>query len=276
MRNASPLRYPGGKWRLTPFFQHLITLNFKRPPTYLEPYAGGSSLALSLLFSGLVQEIFLNDLDEAIYAFWHSVLNRTDALTALVKKTDVTPREWKKQKGIYSSGSASGRLRLGFATFFLNRTNHSGILNGGMIGGKNQSGDWKLNARFNRLELISRINRIAAYREHIHLSNLDAEDFMCSQSRRSNKLVYLDPPYYRPAHLYLNTYGPADHIRVRNQVLGLKCRWVVSYDDVPEVRKLYGHQPSRRIELLHTARAARLGKEVIFFSSQLRIPTLLS
>jgi len=274
MRNASPLRYPGGKWRLGHFFQQLLALNFDQAPTYLEAYAGGASLALSLLFSGDVSEIFLNDLDPAIYAFWHAVLNRTQALIALVKKTAVTPREWRRQKEIYVTGPAAGPLRLGFATFFLNRTNHSGILNGGMIGGKEQSGDWKLDARFNRSELISRIKRIGAYREHIHLSNIDAADFIRSHKGSSNKLLYLDPPYYRPGHLYLNTYGPDDHVQVRNQVLGLDCKWVVSYDDVPEIRRLYKHQPSRRVELLHTARAARRGKEVIFFSSELRIPIL--
>lgn len=274
MRNASPLRYPGGKWRLSEFFQQLLAVNFAQAPKYFEAYAGGASLALSLLFSGNVSEIFLNDLDPAIYAFWHSVLNRTKPLIGLVKETDVTPREWRKQKEIYAIGPAAGQLRLGFATFFLNRTNHSGILNGGMIGGKDQSGEWKLDARFNRPELISRIKRIAAHRERIHLSNLDAADFIRSHKGTANKLLYLDPPYYRPAHLYLNTYQPDDHVQVRNHVLGLRCKWVVSYDDVPEVRQLYKHQPSRRVELLHTARAARQGKEVIFFSSELRVPVL--
>jgi DNA adenine methylase len=272
MRDASPLRYPGGKWRLAQFFQHLLSLNFAKPPTYLEAYAGGASLALSLLFSGNVSEIFLNDLDPAIYAFWHSVLNRTRPLVGLVEETPVTTDEWKRQKEIYANGLAAGRLRLGFATFFLNRTNHSGILNGGMIGGKRQAGEWKLDARFNRSELISRIKRIASLRERIHLSNLDAADFVKVHNGIKNKLLYLDPPYYRPAHLYLNAYQPDDHTQVRNLVVGLRCRWVVSYDDVPQVRKLYKHQISRRVELLHTARAARQGKEVIFFSSGLKIP----
>jgi DNA adenine methylase len=274
MRNASPLRYPGGKWRLAQFFGHLVRLNFAHPPTYIEPYAGGASLALSLLYSGAVSEIFLNDLDPAIYAFWHSALNRSRALTRLIAKTDVTPSEWRRQKRIYACGLAAGRLRLAFATFFLNRTNHSGILNGGMIGGKDQSGKWKLDARFNRLELISRIERIAAYRERIHLSNVDAADFIRRHGGIRDKLLYLDPPYYRPSHLYLNAYRPDDHIQLRNSVVKLRCRWVVSYDDVPETRKLYEYQTSRRVELLHTARAARVGEEVIFFSPRLRIPLL--
>ena len=255
MRNASPLRYPGGKWRFAPFFERLIALNFEQPPVYIEPYAGGASLALSLLLSGKVSEVFLNDLDPAIHAFWHSILKQTDNFIELLNKTPVTPPEWRRQKKIYADGLAAGRLKLGFATFFLNRTNHSGILNGGMIGGKDQSGDWKVDARFNRSELLSRIKRIAICRDRIHLSNRDAGDFVGDHRRSKGKLMYLDPPYYCAGQrLYLNAYRPGDHAQVRDKVLKFRCNWVVSYDDVPEIRKLYTTQRSRRITLLHTAR----------------------
>jgi len=275
MRNASPLRYPGGKWRLASFFQQLINLNFRKPPTYIEPYAGGASLALSLLYTDKVREIYLNDLDPAIYAFWHSVLKRTNCLVRLIERTNVTPAEWRRQKKIYAAGLAAERLSLGFATFFLNRTNHSGILNAGMIGGNDQSGDWKLDARYNREELITRILAIASQRRRIHFSNTDATDFVRSNKRLKNTLTYFDPPYYRPAHLYLNTYAPDDHAKMRDFVLKLPSRWVVSYDDVPQTRKLYKHLTYRRVQLLHTARAARQGKEVVFFSPDLRVPTLM-
>jgi DNA adenine methylase len=272
MRNASPLRYPGGKWRLSEFFEQLIRRNFPRTPSYSEAYAGGASLALSLLFSGAVTRIWLNDLDPAIYAFWHSVVNRTQELTKLIETTKVTPEEWRRQKRVYTLGPMAGKLHLGFATFFLNRTNHSGILNGGMIGGKQQRGEWKLDARFNRSELVSRIKRISGYRGQIHLSNYDAAEFVQSRAREKNELLYLDPPYYRPAHLYLNTYAPGDHASLRDRVLQLPCKWVISYDYVKEIRKLYQGQASRRLELHHTARSARKGKEVIIFSSKLIIP----
>lgn len=240
---------------------------------YLEPYAGGASLALNLLFSGTVAKILLNDLDPAIYAFWHSALNHTGALIRMVEKTQVTPAEWRRQKRIYAAGLAAGELALGFATFFLNRTNHSGILNGGMIGGRDQSGDWKLDARFNRTELISRIQRVAAFHDRIHLSNLDATALIRNQKRRKKPLIYLDPPYYCSGQrLYMNAYQPGDHVRIRDYVLGLQCNWVVSYDDVPQIRGLYKNQRSVRLELLHTARASRIGREVMFFSPGLRIP----
>ncbi len=274
MRDASPLRYPGGKWRLANYFEEIIKLNFARPPVYAEPYAGGASLALSLLFSNVVSDVYLNDLDAAIHAFWFSVLRHNQDFCRLVDRTPITPTEWRKQKKIHTGGLASGRLALGFATFFLNRTNHSGILNGGMIGGKRQRGEWKLDARFNRSELVRRIRKISDFRNRIHLHCQDAADFLREQRFRKYTFVYLDPPYYQSGRqLYLNAYKPDDHALVRDCALSLRCPWVVSYDDVPEIRQLYRSQKSRCVRLLHTARSARLGREVMFFSGTLRIPS---
>jgi DNA adenine methylase len=275
MRDASPLRYPGGKWRFTPFFERLIADNFREPPTYVEPYAGGASLALSLLFANSVDEIYLNDLDPAIYAFWYCVLNRHEKLCELSAKTAVTPEEWKRQKSVYCRGESAGVLALGFATFFLNRTNHSGILNGGMIGGKAQRGEWKIDARFNRAELVRRLERIASFKKRIHLSCLDALEFLRGHNRGNKKLIYLDPPYFGAGRdLYLNAYRPGDHAKVRDRISVLKCRWLVSYDDVPAIRGLYRGYRSRRVQLLHTARRARHGEEVIYFSPSLSVPAV--
>jgi DNA adenine methylase len=275
MRDASPLRYPGGKWRFSRYFERLINLNYRRPPTYIEPYAGGSSLALSLLFSDVVDDVCLNDLDPAIHAFWHCVLRHTERLCELIDQTPITPTEWRKQRRVYQAARASEFVALGFATFFLNRTNHSGILNGGMIGGKKQLGEWRLNARFNRPELIRRIQRIATFRSRIHLYCQDAIMFLKNRKLTKNTLVYLDPPYYDAGKaLYLNAYEAEDHARVRDRALNLKCPWVVSYDDVREIRKLYKSQRSRSVRLLHTARSARVGREVMFFSPKLQVPML--
>src|SRR5260370_10888460 len=196
MRNASPLRYPGGKWRFAPFLERLITANFKTRPAYIEPYAGGASLALRLLLADKVSELHLNDLDPAVYAFWYSVVNDDERFSKLVRTTPVTPEEWKCQRQVYYQGSHCGVLALGFATFFLNRTNHSGILNGGMIGGKAQQGEWRIDARFNRTELIRRVKRIASFKHRIHISCVDAMEFLRNRSLGRNKLVYLDPPYF--------------------------------------------------------------------------------
>ena len=274
MRDASPLRYPGGKWRLASGFERIIALNYSTPPIYAEPYAGGASLALTLLFRGAVREVYLNDLDPAIHAFWFSVLQHEDEFCDMIMHVPITPAEWRRQRKIYSAGLSAGRLVLGFATFFLNRTNHSGILNGGMIGGKRQRGEWKIDARFNRPELVRRVKRISAFRRRIHLHCQDAADFLRGQRFRKDSLVYLDPPYYHAGRdLYLNAYEPDDHALVRDCVWKLRCPWVVSYDDVPEIRKLYRARMVRRVRLLHTARSAHVGQEVMFFSSKLAVPS---
>lgn len=273
MRDASPLRYPGGKWRIAPFFERLIQLNELSGCSYSEPYAGGSSLALSLLLGGYVSEIHLNDLDPAIHAFWSAVLNKNKDLCDLVKSTPVTTDEWHHQKEIFRRGRSAGTLALGFATFFLNRTNHSGILNAGIIGGRKQIGQWKIDARYNKQSLLRRIRTVGSRKSHIHLSCLDAVEFLTSVKPHAKSIFYLDPPYYRSgARLYLNAYRPHDHVDVRKALKHLKAPWVVSYDDVPETRDLYRSVRSRRLQLLHTARSLRVGKEVLFFSSELRIP----
>ncbi len=190
MRDASPLRYSGGKWRLFGLFKRTIAINFQTPPKYVEPYAGGASLALSLLFKNIVREVWINDLDPAIHAFWHSVLKHPEEFSKHIKTAPLTPAEWKKQKKIYASGLASGRFALGFATFYLNRTNHSGILNGGMIGGKNQAGPWTLSARFNRDELARRVLQVGEWKSKIHLSRKDAAVFLSSVALEQNLCIF--------------------------------------------------------------------------------------
>ena len=274
MKTASPLRYPGGKWRIARFFERLLHANYDQPPTYLEPFAGGASLALTLLLRGFVSRIFLNDLDPAVHAFWRTITNEPARLIRLIERTTISPKEWRRQREIYNTGANAGHLALGFAFFFLNRTSHSGILNGGMIGGKKQRGIWKIDARFNRVELIERIRRIIAVKHLIHVSGIDGLEFINQhRGRRTRSLVYLDPPYFTAGRdLYLNAYRPEDHSRVREAVASLQAPWVVSYDDVPTIKALYPDVRCRHLNLIHTARDTRVGEEVMFFSDRLRIP----
>ena len=273
MKDASPLRYPGGKWRLASLFEHLIQMSHMTRPDYVEPYAGGASLALSLLYREQVSEIYLNDLDPAIHAFWRCVLARNEDFVHRLSEIPVTPDEWSKQKKVYAQASSADEFALGFATFFLNRTNYSGILNGGMIGGRSQQGPWKMDARFNRSELQRRIERIGDYRDRIHLSCADAVEFLQSSTFAPETLIYLDPPYFRAGRrLYLNFYEPADHVAVSKYVQALRYPWIVSYDDVQEIRELYKNVRSLRIRLSHTARSAREGEELLFFAPQLQFP----
>ncbi|MEQ4450938.1 DNA adenine methylase [Kosakonia sacchari] len=275
MRFNTPLRYPGGKGKLSNFMLNVIEVNNLSPIHYAEPYAGGAGLALKLLDLNVAERIILNDINLSVYAFWHSVLNNADTLCSMIYNTPVTMDEWYKQKEIINNTSNYDLLTIGFSTFFLNRTNRSGILKGGVIGGKNQDGEWKLDARYNKNDLISRIKNIHAEKDRIELFNLDAIEFINNVVIRlpENSLTYLDPPYYvKGKGLYINHYNHEDHVNVANVVQSdIKTPWIVSYDNTPEIRNMYKTQ-SLMYGINYSAQDRYKGSEAMFFSELLEIP----
>ncbi|MFI5096873.1 MAG: DNA adenine methylase [Candidatus Acidiferrales bacterium] len=276
MQNLSPLRYPGGKARLAAFVQNILRMNRLCDAHYVEPYAGGASVALALLFNEYVSHIYINDADPAIFAFWHSVLHETDALCRRIGKANLTITTWRRQRALQQNPENSTLLQLGFSTLFLNRTNRSGIIrSAGAIGGLRQQGKWKLDARFYRDTLIHRIQAIAAYRERITLTNLDAAAFLAAMAPRlpAKSLIYLDPPYYVKGkrRLYANHYEHADHAEIAALLVGCKHPWLVSYDDVPEIRRLYKGYRRKKYRLSYTAQERYEGAEIVFFSHGLYI-----
>lgn len=274
MRYYTPLRYPGGKASLGQYMRQVFVDNRILDGVYIEPYAGGAGIATELLMTGYAQEVWLNDIDPAIHAFWQATLDDTEALIELVEMTPLTVAEWHKQRAIYIEPDKHDTLTLGFAALFLNRTNRSGILNGGVIGGVSQTGRWLMDARFNRSELAERIRRIGHYRHRIHLFNEDAEVFLRYLKLPQKALIYLDPPYFHKGQrMYRNYYEREDHVRiaalVRNE---LSSRWIVSYDDTPEIARLYPCKRRIRYTLHYSAQTKRRGSELMIFSDILRVP----
>jgi DNA adenine methylase len=275
----TPLRYPGGKAKLAGFVKAVIEANGLHDGEYVEPYAGGAGVAIELLLHEYVQHIHINDISRPIFAFWHCVLEQTDELTRLVAKTPLTMHSWRRQKKILMNQEDYDDLELGFATFFLNRTNRSGLLNGGVIGGRDQTGPWRIDARFNRVDLIARIEAIARLRRRISLSCRDAMDYLedVLNDVSATSLIYLDPPYYRKGKdLYFDYYTHDDHVQVAAVVKKrLKNRhWMVSYDDSEEIRGLYAPFQSITYEVGYSARDVRRGSEVMFFAPGLRVPSM--
>ena len=272
----TPLRYPGGKGRIAPYLRLLFEENNLLDGHYIEPYAGGAGVAINLLLQEYASCIHLNDADRAVFAFWHSVLNSTDKLCELIKDTPITMETWEKQKTVHRARGEQTLLDLGFATFFLNRTNRSGILTGGVIGGKEQKGAWKLDARFNKKDLIRRIETIALYRNRIRLYNLDAEDLINGvfPALPAKTLAYFDPPYYLKANdLYQNFYKHEDHVAISKLVKkDVTIPWIVSYDNMPEIMGMYKGYRSITYDMSHSAATNHKGSEVMFFSKKLNIP----
>lgn len=271
----SPLRYPGGKGKLARFVAEVIRENGLQDGLYVEPYAGGAAVAFELLLTGVVRRVAINDLNMPIYSFWRAVLEDSAALVDLIRDTEVTMAARNRAKRIFME-SHGPSLELAFATFFLNRTNRSGILNGGPIGGVDQAGAWKLDARYNKEALIERIEKIARMRKYISLTNLDAVVFLNKKSPKWPKktLVYLDPPYYKKGRdLYYNFYKHDDHANVAFATHNLSSvKWIVSYDDVEPIHSLYEQASCLQYTIGYSARERLRGAEAMFFSPGLIIP----
>jgi DNA adenine methylase len=277
----SPLRYPGGKSRLSRLLAKFIELNNLQDGIYIEPYAGGAGAGLNLLFSEYVSRLILNDADKDICLFWRSILFDTESFIKLLNDTPVSIDEWRKHRQILKNKDTYSELEIAFSTFYLNRCNRSGILYAGPIGGQLQSGKWLIDARFNKVELTRRIEKIALFASRISIHNLDAIDFMKQHilplAVLGNRLlVYLDPPYYsKGSQLYLNYYEPEDHVTLANFInnqLGFK--WIVTYDDVPQVRQLYSEQEITTYSPHYSAYSARIGKEIIIYCPKCLLPRI--
>lgn len=274
---VSPLRYPGGKLKVVNYIKRLMEENDLCGGTYIEPYAGGANVALSLLLSKYAKRIKINDIDRSIYAFWYSVLMETENLCRMIQDTDVTMETWERQHELQKNKKEADLLELGFSTFFLNRTNRSGILNGGVIGGKAQTGKYKIDARYNRKDLIERIEVIAAQKNKIELTSMDAVALIKRYKRppAEKTLCYLDPPYYvKGKDLYLNYYNDNDHQKIAETIMKYKGKWIISYDAVDFIKKLYKDYKQTEYYLSYSAGNPSKGRELMIFSDGLILPKI--
>lgn len=273
----SPLRYPGGKGKLAPFMGLMLNKMNIKNGTYIEPFAGGAGVALMLLMEGYVDDIVINDYDKAIYSVWRAIISEPENLVDRILYTHVNIEEWKKQKEIYVEQNKKYSLDLAFATFFLNRTNRSGILKGGPIGGFEQTGNYGIDARYNAEKLVERIRAVAKHKKHIKVYNKEIVSFIENvlQDYGQNSLTYFDPPYFNKGpELYKNFFDKEDHAKIAQLILnGVPGNWIITYDDTPEIIELYKQQCIRRYDLNYSAANTGKSSEVIVFNDNRFCPT---
>lgn len=274
----TPLRYPGGKAPFAPFIAEVMKANSLSGGHYFEPYAGGAGVALELLFHGHASHVHINDVDPAIHCFWIAATKHADQLIDMVTSTPITMEEWFKWRSVLRNESCASIVERGFATLFINRTNRSGILKAGVIGGLKQDGNYKLDARFKKDVIVARLSKISAFAEQISVHSVDAFELLtrAHQILPKKALIYLDPPYYEKGRgLYRNFYEHADHVKISRllQSSRFKHPWVVSYDNVEEISAMYEGSKALEYGLNYTAQKRYVGNEVMFFSEGLLIPS---
>jgi DNA adenine methylase len=279
IRPSSPLRYPGGKAGLTGFLSYVIALNDLSGCIYYEPYAGGAGAALNLLKLEIVSELYLNDADRRVVAFWQSALHSSEQFVDRILTIPLTIKEWHRQRNICARPASQAQIDVGFAAFFMNRCNRSGILTGsGPIGGYEQAGSWRMDVRFNREALAERILNLARMKNRIHVSCKDAIVFLKTRlphgRGREKVFVYLDPPYVNNGQrLYLNAYEPDDHARLARYLSAQNTlAWIMSYDDSDLVRGLYSEHKIKLMPIRYTLQQKRSARELIVAPHRLAVP----
>lgn len=275
MRYASPLRYPGGKSAMADLLRDLRKINQLGNRQIAEPFAGGAGASLALLYLEEATGIHVNDADPAIHDFWWTLKHRPQPFLELLSKAKLNMSEWRRQRDIYRRGSSVSKLRRGFSAFYLNRCNRSGIiLNGGPIGGTDQTGEWGLDARFNKPELRARCEKFVEYRDRISVSQDDGIAFI-ERIAADSTFFFVDPPYFNKGPtLYMNSLDDRYHKSLAN-LLRTKCddSWVLTYDDCPEIRRMYrGWATIRPFKLRYAAAERRPGKEVLICPKWMQLP----
>ena len=274
----SPLRYPGSKQNLVDYFETFIKDNLLTGCHLHEVYAGGASISLAMLARELVEKATLVELDPLVYAFWRCVKSYPDNLYSLIEQTEVTVSTWKSfQK--YRKPDALKRYpiqELGFAGLFFNRTNFSGIMGAGPIGGQEQASGYKINCRFNRLRIIESIKLIQPIAKRIIPVYGDAIKYLEKNGEKiikSHSLVYIDPPYMQQGRKLYRHYYVEDQHRSLAQFMDKKqYPWIVSYDNHPIIESLFKNQTVVPISLNYAVKQSRRATELLISNQRLSEP----
>lgn len=292
----SPLRYPGGKGKITRFISNIVEMN-GLTGTYVEPFAGGAGVAINLLLSNKVNNVIINDLDSSVYAFWDSVLNSTNDLIKMIEEVPfdfydsinkLTPSEkfsyWKSNQdrlNFYRKKDSTHGLNEAFHFFMANRMNVSGIIDGGPIGGKNQNGKYDITSRFNKKKLISKIEKISQQSNRILVKNMEATYFLNKYFEILDKdtLYFIDPPYFNQgkslySHFMTETlHRDISYILNDNNFVN-KINWVLTYDTAPQIYELYksGKNINKyKYEINYSANKRGKFSEFLFSSDNINI-----
>lgn len=271
IKSYTPLRYPGGKSKLYSYMHTFVNQYYEKPPIYAEAFAGGFGLGMKLLLQNIVSEVYINDLDICIYSFWKSITtpNSYQRFIKLIQDTPVGIENYLIQREIYRHPEIHSQIEIGFATFYLNRCNRSGILTANPIGGINQTGKYKMDCRFNKERLLKLIETIYNHRNQIHVTNLDAIEFLKQlDDRRTNVLFNLDPPYVSAGPtLYKNNFSDDDHIALANHVHHLNNHWIMTYDNHDLIRDCYKDCLVREYSIKYSLEDKRDEVELIIYDN---------
>jgi DNA adenine methylase len=282
-KHRSLLRYPGGKAKLLkPLLFELLRHN--RTYEYREPFFGGGAVGLGYLAADPnARKVWLNDRDVGIASLWTAVMWYPGDLKDRIKAFQPSPEAFFKireiLRAVTATASRNDIVEVGFNKLAIHRISYSGLgtMAGGPLGGRKQT-SVTIGSRWNPSQLCSVIDAL-----HTRLAGCDVRHASCTsfdfahviQDDSYPSIIYLDPPYYGKGNeLYQFGFTYADHVRLAELLKASKHCWVLSYDDCPEIRELYGWASLQVIDVSYSITASKdkaTGKKVSHTKPELLI-----
>ena len=229
------------------YIERFILSNKIQPEVIIEPFAGSAAISLGLLALNKVKKALLNDIDPFITSFWRAVFEYNDELVSKIEEVDVTLEMYKLLKQHMRENKQSTNneniVENALTFLFINRTNFSGIIKGGPLGGIAQRSKYKIDCRFNKKDIVSRIRWLRQFKGRVEVYNEDGIDFLkkiVKQNWSSNLLLYIDPPYYNSGkYLYNYYFTDEEHNQLASLLSMIEQPWLLSYDDSEFIKHLY-------------------------------------
>ena len=242
--SVTPLRYPGGKTWLLDYVKAFARFHKLSSTTIVEPYGGSASISVGLIRSQLVTDATVCERDPLIVAFWNVAIHRNEELIEYLSSLEINMETWYGLRRYLDleKTNLQNELEAAGAFLFFNRTNYSGIIKGGPLGGKKQLSKYKLNCRFNKGRIADKIRSLKALEDKLKIIQIDGLEYMKNHALQSpdNVFFYVDPPYYGAGKdLYRFYFTDFDHQQLSAFLTGTEIPWLLSYDDAEFIRNLY-------------------------------------
>jgi len=235
----SPFRYPGGKtWLVSRIRQWLVSI--PKPTYFIEPFAGGAIVGLTVAFEGFADKVILVEKDEQVASVWHTLINDEGGAEWLAARINDFNLVTETAQLVISDKPRNTR-ELAFQTILQNRIKHGGILADGAGMLKNGENGRGILSRWYPQTLNKRILEIAHIKERICFVEGDGIDVIREYAPNTNTTFFIDPPYTasaKKAGARLYKYHQLDHDELFQEVTKIKGNFLMTYDDAKEVRKL--------------------------------------
>ena len=236
----SPFRYPGGKTWLVPRIRKWLGSYPFKPEKFIEPFAGGAIVGLTVAFESLAKSIILVEKDEQVASVWQTIINidgGAEWLADEIVNFKLTP----ESASSWMAARVASTKKLAFKTIIQNRISHGGILaDGAGLLKKGENGKGIL-SRWYPKTLKKRILDISKIRKRIKFTKGDGFQVIKKHLDKPNVVYFIDPPYTaskKKAGTRLYKYHQVDHENLFQLMSKIKGDFLMTYDDADEVRSL--------------------------------------